>query len=761
MNIIDYKAKQRIFLTSIILTLVAVFGGVSQAGTAFIKSGNNYPLSTNASYTVTTSGIPSITNGDTLTWNTLMNSARTIALGTNMGMAGLILSNNWAVTISASTNTLTLGNAGINMTYATNNLTLSSGLVIASNQNWTVNGGYALIGPSVATNLCSGTGNISMLQAGAGLARVTLSSGNGSWAGYSGNWTVGTNVDCANQGTTNGGWGTGSITLDGGTISEGGTFLAVCPNNISVTANGGTIQNESTSGTRYWIFPGVLTGSGPLAIGGAINSSASWSSGVILSGSNTYSGTITICGAVTQGNFTYTSPGALSIGSVVGLVNGQWSGTTGAASGYAGTNGSIDNVTSIIDNGNFYINRTNGYGYKLPFGLVISGSGNFIVNNNCEATINSTNNTFSGTTAIGAGGTLTVATLNSVSGGARSSSLGAPSNITNGIINIGSLSSLIITGVGEISDRVINLVGASAGSTISQSGTGLEKFTSAFTVTGISNPACVLTLTGSTTGTGEIANTIPDGPSGLGYYTSVLKTGTGTWTLSGANTYSGTTTISNGTLLVTGALGTNSVMAAGGTLGGTGTIGGSVIYNSGANANLYKTAGSPDSPLTISGNLTLNGNTVNVDLGGTTTLSAGSYRLINYAGTLSGSFNATPVILNGSLASGYAATIDVSTPNQVNLIVTVSGPGTFTNTPGITGFKLNGLDVVINGTNGQSGCAYYLLDSTNVAQPLSQWKTVATNVLGANGNFTFTGTNAVNPSYQQQFYILSNTNSNH
>ena len=96
----------------------------------------------------------------------------------------------------------------------------------------------------------------------------------------------------------------------------------------------------------------------------------------------------------------------------------------------------------------------------------------------------------------------------------------------------------------------------------------------------------------------------------------------------------------------------------------------------------------------------------------------------------------------------------------ISLVVS-AGPGSFTNRPGITGFSLHGANVMINGTNGQAGYPYYLLASTNAALPLTQWKVVATNVVGANGNFTFTGTNAVIPGYPQQFYILSNTNSNH
>ena len=44
--------------------------------------------------------------------------------------------------------------------------------------------------------------------------------------------------------------------------------------------------------------------------------------------------------------------------------------------------------------------------------------------------------------------------------------------------------------------------------------------------------------------------------------------------------------------------------------------------------------------------------------------------------------------------------------------------------------------------------------------PLGQWRTVATNVPGANGTFTFIGTNVFAPGNPRQFYILGNTNYN-
>jgi autotransporter-associated beta strand protein len=176
---------------------------------------------------------------------------------------------------------------------------------------------------------------------------------------------------------------------------------------------------------------------------------------------------------------------------------------------------------------------------------VISGTGSLTKTGTGTLTLSGAN-TYTGATSIQSGA-LSVSSLNSVSGGSASSNLGAPTTVANGTIALGSgatSGTLLYTGTGATTDRVIDLAGTTGGGVINQSGSGLLKFTSAFTATGAGSKT--LTLQGSTAGTGEIAAAIVDN-SGANT-TSLTKSGSGTWTLTGNNTYQGTTTITGGTL---------------------------------------------------------------------------------------------------------------------------------------------------------------------------------------------------------------------
>lgn len=182
---------------------------------------------------------------------------------------------------------------------------------------------------------------------------------------------------------------------------------------------------------------------------------------------------------------------------------------------------------------------------------------------------------------------------------------------------------------------------------------------------------------------------------------SIIKTGTGTLTLSGVNTYTGTTVVSNGMLQVNGSLATGSaVTVAGGILSGIGTISGTTTLNSGAtlqagndrvgtltfsgnltlnaaSTNLFAvtTSGGASNLVVVSGQLTPNGSVVRVVSG--SPLAIGTYPLFTYS-TINGSFNVTPVFDVAPAAIG--SVVDTGS-GQINLVISTgpSSPASITN----------------------------------------------------------------------------------
>ena len=86
--------------------------------------------------------------------------------------------------------------------------------------------------------------------------------------------------------------------------------------------------------------------------------------------------------------------------------------------------------------------------------------------------------------------------------------------------------------------------------------------------------------------------------------------------------------------------------------------------------NSFAIGGGTNDLIVVAGNLTLNSNVIAITVLGPDLLGAGTYRLFNYAGARTGSFNPTPVFLSGSPGSG-TATIDESVTNQINLVIVV------------------------------------------------------------------------------------------
>ena len=162
------------------------------------------------------------------------------------------------------------------------------------------------------------------------------------------------------------------------------------------------------------------------------------------------------------------------------------------------------------------------------------------------------NSSYTGQTILEAG-TLSVASLNSVVNGRPGSSLGAPVDVDAGEIVLGDDGkdgdcTLVYTGPGEITDRVMNFVGKQSTVTFDQSGSGLLKFTGTFLLSGYGAGKTII-LKGDTAGRGEIAGNIVNPHDRAGKATTaVTKLGSGTWTLSGTNSYSGPTKVGGGVL---------------------------------------------------------------------------------------------------------------------------------------------------------------------------------------------------------------------
>jgi hypothetical protein len=74
-----------------------------------------------------------------------------------------------------------------------------------------------------------------------------------------------------------------------------------------------------------------------------------------------------------------------------------------------------------------------------------------------------------------------------------------------------------------------------------------------------------------------------------------------------------------------------------------------------------------------------------------------------------------------------------------------------TTKPVIGSVSISGNSLVFNGTGGVGGANFYLLGTTNLAVPLTNWTVLLTNQFDNSGNFNFTNPFGINA---QTFYLL-------
>src|SRR5207237_612686 len=95
----------------------------------------------------------------------------------------------------------------------------------------------------------------------------------------------------------------------------------------------------------------------------------------------------------------------------------------------------------------------------------------------------------------------------------------------------------------------------------------------------------------------------------------------------------------------------------------------------------------------------------------------------------------TPDFQLGTLAGGYSGYITNDIDKNIVALILTSAPAP---TPVITNLVVSGINLQFMGINGSASRPFYLLASTNVSLPPSNWANVATYNFDANGNFNFT-----------------------
>ena len=582
--------------------------------------------------------------------------------------------------------------------------------------------------------------------------------GGGGLAGSTGLTKSGTNILTLSGTNTY----TGNTTVLGGNLTVSGGTLGTSVSTILVGNGAAGVSFKITGGTVTANTLNVAT----------VASSTGDSAAITGSGSANFTSVNLGSSGNTTGPLTINTTGSVALGTLIDFKDNGGVGPNTAA-GLIISNGSVTATSIAIQNANSGANM-NLTGGSLTIGSSAS-TGAFKIGNNTSSTPRGGWLTMSGgsLTYLGTDGLL----------------MGTVANATNSVNINGPSSVATLTGItlnqASSSGNTMSSLLVSNGATLYLGGAGLvinQPTATVFaaigngtaTIGAIADWSSVapITLAGNTTfkaaDASSIAHNISLGGvlSGAGVLT---KTGSGTLTISGNNTYNGGTTISHGTLLANNvagsATGTGLVTVAGGTLAGTGIISSVVSVNAGG----VLAPGNPFGTLTVSNNLTLSagstnfmqvqhspltnnsvkvtgilteGGTLNVtNLGGTALAAGDTFTLFN-AASYNGAF--ANVILP-SLPVGLAwNTNNLNTAGTLSVVVTAK--------PVIGTVSISGGGLALAGTGGVANASFYLLGSTNLSTPVSNWTRLLTNQFDNSGNFNFT--NGINSNTAQSFYLL-------
>jgi len=322
--------------------------------------------------------------GDVAVWDSTVTGPNSVSLGADLSWQGIQITNpSGMVTINGG-NSLTLGSAGIDMSAATQGLTINSAVSLNAAQSWNVSAGRDLIaqtGVSTGGNTLSlsglGTkylGNVSgggALQVSDGL--VVLEPGNT----YSGGTVInGGTVRIDNDSALGAvpGAPTTNITVNGGGTLINTGFNTILKANRQISLNSGELEVYTTAAT--YIF-GDISGAGGLRKNGNISTAR-----LVLTGNNTYTGDTRVSHGVLFNHGTNTSSAVIvESGGTFGGVGSSGDVTVqsgGTLSPYEGAGQGMTVTSLSLASGATSIFEVNGLAIQ-QYDDILATSGNIVL----------------------------------------------------------------------------------------------------------------------------------------------------------------------------------------------------------------------------------------------------------------------------------------------------------------------------------------------------------------------------------------------
>ena len=642
-------------VTSSVSAILAGSSGLTKngSGTLALSGANTYTGTTTVNGgTLETVGNEVLANAGTVA---LVNAGSTFKLGGNESVAALTGAATTSVNLQSYN--LALGGGVASGVVNTNTTTMTgtgsvtkngAGLLYLNNGNNNYSGGFTLNSGEVAFTTSGNAGAGGVTNSVFGTGQLTLNGGTIASSSTTSGRSIYNNVllnGDFQSGLTS--WGSTNATMNTNASGAGGVLLTISTNASSTTS---LLGNSTIKTIGYTIWEQNISGDYRITKDGTGASSLS-NNYLRLSGSNNIAGV-----TVNSGLLGYRNRNALGTGTLIladGVTVGQDGTILNTATADVIADRTVANNISVLGNATFGVGGSASY---FSGNVDLNGANRTLTMANSTVFSGSITNgglvAQRGETELTASKTLALYGASTYEGGTTVIGVaGRTNNLTLGLGNDSALGtgSLTFSGGGTNSLRALTLSTTDLNRTI----TNNIAINSGVTVNVETMSSLTTVEAGVAVTTNVSVNMALSGViSGEG---ALIKTSSNTLTLGGANVYTGGTTVNGGSLVVNGSVGAVTVND-GGSLGGEGTVG-AVTLTSGS----FLKPGNSPGLLTASSSSWAGGSTYNWEIDNATGTAGTSWDLFSVTGALDMSALSSSSKMNLVLESLSIANYSTST----------------------------------------------------------------------------------------------------